>query len=202
MEKAEDNINCLKQALDQQNRLATRLLRQKDEAGSDIESPNKKDRIFKSLTPEERERMEQDEREMNEEEKQLLAQFDKNDQEIDQMLGVVINQLDKLQFSAQGITQEIDKQGKLLKKLNQRIEVSWTKLERRDNDLKKVLDTYRSQNKFCCDVLLILLVIALLYFVIWLYRAKGYLWELGINRKGKKWNEFNKIFWSNLKWKW
>ena len=60
------------------------------------------------------------------------------------MLEVVIKQLDNLKFSAQEIGSEIEKQGKLLKKLNTRIEVSWTKLERRDNDLKKVLDSYRS----------------------------------------------------------
>ena len=55
------------------------------------------------------------------------------------MLEVIVGQLDKLNFAAQGITTEIEKQGNALKKLNTKIEASWTRLERQDNDLKKVL---------------------------------------------------------------
>ena len=186
LEKAHENINFLWLALEQQNKLASRMLRIKTEDGQDQDlekegagsSRGKQATIFKArkpMTEEERQRLEQEERELTQEEQNLLKKFDENDQEIEQMLTVVIQQLEKLNFSAQGIGQKIDEQGKLLKKLNQRIEVSWTKLERRDNDLKKVLETYRSQNKFCVDVLLILVILALLYFVIWLYRAKGYL---------------------------
>lgn len=186
LEKAHENINFLWLALEQQNKLASRVLRIKAEGeqGQDLEKVGtdsaraKQATIFKSrkpMTQEERQRLEQEERELTHEERALLDKFDRNDQEIEQMLTVVIQQLDRLNFSAQGIGQKIDEQGKLLQKLNQRIEVSWTKLERRDNDLKKVLETYRSQNKFCVDVLLILLILALLYFAIWLYKAKGYL---------------------------
>ena len=102
LEKAKENIDCLKKAFEQQNKMVTAVLRSQgidDQGKADIEN-HKVFKERKPLTKEQQEQLDLDEREMNEEEKQLLKQFDQNDQEIDQMLEVVINQLDKLKFSA------------------------------------------------------------------------------------------------------
>ena len=63
----------------------------------------------------------------------------------------------------------------MIKKVNTKVEVSWKKLERKDNDLKKLLDSYKKQNRFCVDVCLVLVIVCLLGIAINIYKDKGYL---------------------------
>ena len=90
------------------------------------------------------------------------------------MLSVVLKQLDKLKLTAQGMQEAIGNQGKLIKKLNQRVEVSWRRLEKQDSAMQKVLIEYRSQNRLCRDFCMIVCITVLLTAVYWVYHKKGY----------------------------
>jgi len=54
------------------------------------------------------------------------------------------------------------------------VDVSWKKLEKRNSDLKKVLEAYRKSNTCCCDMILVLLIVGLMGLIIFVYRKKGY----------------------------
>jgi hypothetical protein len=61
-------------------------------------------------------------RDVNEYERDLLKQFDANDNEIDEMLEQVINQIDGLKIHAENIGTAIENQKEIIKKLNSKAE--------------------------------------------------------------------------------
>ena len=112
---------------------------------------------------------EEPERDMTKEEEDLLKKFEEGDREIDAMLEVVVEQLDRLKLHAEGLGTKIDNQKQLISKVGKKTEQSWHRLRQKDSALQSVLDTYRSQNKCCCDIVLILIIVALLGLVLNVY---------------------------------
>ena len=118
----------------------------------------------------------EDERPLTYEEEQILKKFEENDREIDEMLSVVVQQLERIKLHAENIGTGIDRQQKLAKNLHKKIDVSWKKLQKKDSDLKKVLDNYRSSHRLKLDICLVLLIVVLIGMVYSVYKDKGYLW--------------------------
>ena len=167
--KSKTNLDLLENILAKQDKI---LKRKMDVVDLDEEKESKLGKIiFKSkgkIT-------ESDERELTEEEAKLLEKFEENDREIDSLLEGVITQLETLKQQALGISTQIDTQGKLLKKLNSRVDVSWKKLKTKDSTLKKTLDSYRSSNRCCLDICLILIIVILLGAIVQVFNTKGYI---------------------------
>ena len=78
---------------------------------------------------------EESKREMNSYELDLLDQFERNDGEIDEVLGQIIDAAQNVKLVAQDIGQEIETQQQLLKKLNSKVEKSRRNLAKKDNDI-------------------------------------------------------------------
>lgn len=112
---------------------------------------------------------------MNEEEERLLKKFEQGDKEIDEMLKVVIQQIDKLHLYAEGITGELDIQQKLIKKQRAKIEKSWVVLSKKDSDLKKTLFNYRKGGNMCTDIILVCIIAVLVCLNLKVYSEKGYI---------------------------
>ena len=85
-----------------------------------------------------------EEREISEFEKECLAKFQQNDEEIDSMLDVVIDQLDRIKLQAQNINIEIDTQAKLLRRVGDKAEKARAQLEKKNSRLAGLLGNYRS----------------------------------------------------------
>lgn len=131
--------------------------------------------MFKERKKKKRSKDEEPERDMTQEEQDLLKKFEEGDKEIDAMLEVVNEQLDRLKLHAEGLGTQIDNQKQLISKVNKKTEQSWQRLRQKDSALQSVLDTYRSQNKCCCDIVLILIIVALMGLVLNVFQQKGYL---------------------------
>ncbi len=58
--------------------------------------------------------------------------------------------------------------------VNKKAEKSRNDLKRKSNDLRDVLHKYRSTNKFCIDLILVILLIAIVGVLIEVLRSKGY----------------------------
>lgn len=114
-------------------------------------------------------------RPLSEAEEQLLQKFDDNDKEIDSMLEGIIDQVDRIKLHAQGISTQINKQDKLLHKLQTRVDNSWGRLERKNNDLQNVLEKYRKSDRLCCDFIMVLIIISVGGIAISILKGKGYL---------------------------
>jgi hypothetical protein len=59
--------------------------------------------------------------------------------------------------------------------VNAKVDLSWKKLEKKDNELKKLLDGYKTQNRFCFDACLVVTIVCLLGVALNIYKDKGYL---------------------------
>ena len=102
------------------------------------------------------------EREISDFEKECLAKFQQNDEEIDAMLDVVIDQLDRIKLQAQNINIEIDTQAKLLRRVGDKAEKARAGLEKKNSRLAGLLGNYRSQNKCYKDIGLVFCLLILL----------------------------------------
>ena len=83
-------------------------------------------------------------RELMDDETELLRKFDENDKEIDGLLDGVINQLDRLKYTAEQLNQGVEDKNKLTEQLNQKIQISHRRLVKKDGQLKRVLQDYKS----------------------------------------------------------
>ena len=113
-------------------------------------------------------------REMNDYEQELMKKFEENDHEIDEMLGQVIEMVGKLKLHAEGISTQINTQKDLIKNLNSKAEKARRNLEKRQNALEETLNKYRSTNKMCIDMILVVVFLILIGVMIQVLRRKGY----------------------------
>ena len=82
--------------------------------------------------------------------------------------------MDSIKHHAQGINTHIDRQHKLLEKLHTRVDNSWGRLEKKNSDLKTVLDKYRNANGLCCDICLVIMIVVLAGLALSIFKEKGY----------------------------
>ena len=116
-----------------------------------------------------------EEREITEFEKECLKRFEQNDEEIDEMLDVVIDQLDRIKMQAENINLEIDTQGKLLRRVGDKAEKARQGLEKKNSRLGDLLSNYRSQNKCYKDIGLVVCLLILLFLNYQAMKKKGWL---------------------------
>jgi hypothetical protein len=62
----------------------------------------------------------------------------------------------------------------LIKKVNNKAEKARNRLQKRASDLQGVLDKYRSTNKMCIDMILVVVLLILIGIVIKVLKVKGY----------------------------
>lgn len=112
-------------------------------------------------------------RELNEIESDALKKFRQNDAEIDDMLNMATEGLDKLKNKAIMMNEELENQEEAVDELRIQIEKAQEGLTNANARLKKVLFHYRKPSKFCLDVFLILLLLALVGIIIKLVATKS-----------------------------
>ncbi len=88
-------------------------------------------------------------RDLTDNEKEALARFKKNDQELDLVLDKVIAGLGQLEEKGAKLGEGINRQNELLKKTNKKVEKTNLRLRQQNNHLKDVLEKIRSTNKLC-----------------------------------------------------
>jgi len=92
----------------------------------------------------------------------------KNDAEIDQMLDITLQGVQRLKQLATEIGGEVEKSNELIKEVQNMADQTLGKLETVNGQLKKTLQKVRSPSNFCCDIILcclILGIITAIYFV-------------------------------------
>lgn len=104
-----------------------------------------------------------------------MKKFEENDAEIDEMLDVVIDQIDKLKLHAEGIGTHIRNQKDLLVKLNSKAERARINLQKRSSALQNVLDKYRKTNKMCIDLILLVVLLTIVGIIISVLKKKNYI---------------------------
>lgn len=63
----------------------------------------------------------------------------------------------------------------LLKKVNNKAEKARIRLQKRSSELQGVLEKYRSTNKLCVDMVLVVILLVLIGVVIKVLKVKGYM---------------------------
>ena len=110
---------------------------------------------------------------MNDFERDALAQFRKNDEEIDGMLDDVIQQLDVIKGHAEDITGEINKQEKLIKNVTQHVDEARGGLELQNNEFHNLLNQYRQSGKCWKDMCMCITLMILIGLNVTLLKWKG-----------------------------
>jgi len=105
-------------------------------------------------------------RELNDIEVDALKRFQENDKEIDDMVRQVDQGLDGLRIKAEMMGDAIDKQQEGMKGLEVEMEKAHQGLLTSNAKLKKVLYQYRAPNKFCMDVICVLILLGLIGVII------------------------------------
>lgn len=90
------------------------------------------------------------------------------------MLDEVINQLDRLKLHAEGINVAIVNQKEMIKRINNKAERARINLQKRSSALQKTLEQYRSTNKFCVDIILLLVFLVIIGILISVLKKKNY----------------------------
>ena len=115
------------------------------------------------------------EKEMNEDERDILKQFEDNDKELESIAALIVGSLDELKGKAQNIESSVKKQSDLLKKAKKAADENEAKLKQQNNQLKQVLLKYKNGRQMCLDLFLLLLFVALLGILLRMLKSKGYL---------------------------
>lgn len=115
------------------------------------------------------------ERELTDFEKDCLTRFDKNDQEIEEMLDLVIAQIDRILLHAKDIDADIHLQSKMIKKVNNAADKARDSLRKKNSDLSDLLGKYRAGAKLWKDIVLILILVGLVAANIKVMQWKGWI---------------------------
>ena len=111
-------------------------------------------------------------RELSEQETKLMEEFQQNDKEIDELLDQVIDLAKGLGEHARNLNTGIMTQQRLIKNINKRAEKARADLSRKNDALASTLKKYRSTNKLCVDVILIVVFLALVGVLIHVIKSK------------------------------
>ena len=85
-----------------------------------------------------------EEQELNQAEKNALAQFDENDQELEKIAGEIATALDHLKETSLNIADRVGTQNQLLKGANSKAKKTESELNQQNNDLKKALEKHKN----------------------------------------------------------
>ena len=110
---------------------------------------------------------------MNQYERDALAKFKQNDEEIDEMLDGVIQQLDAIKGHAEDIGSEINKQEKLIKSVTQHVDDARVGLELQNNEFHDLLNQYRQSGKCWKDMCMCITLMILIGLNVTLLKWKG-----------------------------
>ena len=81
---------------------------------------------------------------MNEDELNILDQFEKNDEELERIAAQICGALDELKGTAENMEQTVDKQGKMLKNVNDKAADTEAKLTQDNNELKTLIEKHKN----------------------------------------------------------
>ncbi len=107
--------------------------------------------------------------ELTDAQQQGLLQIEKNQQEVDQILEMISSGIDDLQGMAQGMNDEIQKQNKMLDELETTVDKTNEHMKKVQEKMSDTLKKSRSGDKFCMDMVLIFIIVAVGLLIIKLF---------------------------------
>ena len=113
------------------------------------------------------------EADLNEDEESILKQFEKNDQELEDIAAMICGALDQLKGTAQNIESKVDAQGKMLKNVNKKAEETQCQLSQENNELKQLISKHKNGKQICMDLCLLMVFLLLLGVLFHLLQQKG-----------------------------
>lgn len=114
-------------------------------------------------------------RELYDEEKNILQQFEENDKELEEIAAQIVDGLDKLKVTSQSMEENIKRQGEMLGKTRAKSEKNEARLRQNNNQLKQLLNKYRNGKQICMDMLLCLIFLGLLGVLLKMMQSKGFI---------------------------
>jgi len=112
---------------------------------------------------------------LNEEEESILKEFEKNDEELEDIANQICGALDQLKGTAQNMEKLVDDQGKLLKKVNKSADGLEVSLQQENNALKNVIAKHKGCKQLCFDLCLLIFFLLLLGVLLKILEYKGYI---------------------------
>ncbi|CDW80071.1 UNKNOWN [Stylonychia lemnae] len=116
---------------------------------------------------------EESDRDLNDEERDILQQFEENDKELENIALELVDALDEVKMKAQNNEDLIKRQNELLKKTRKKAEDNENKLRQNNNQLKQTLAKYKNGKQMCLDMALCLIFIGLLGVLLKMMSSKG-----------------------------
>ena len=110
---------------------------------------------------------------MNEAEKDVLAEFEENDKELENIAAQICGALDTLKGTAENIEKQVKDQGKLLKKTNQRAGDAEAQLTQDNNELKSIIAKHKNCKQMGLDICLLVILIVLIGMLVKMLEYKG-----------------------------
>ncbi|CBK20140.2 uncharacterized protein [Blastocystis hominis] len=101
---------------------------------------------------------------------QGLVQIEKNQQEVDEILELISAGIDDLHGMAQGMNDEIAKQNKMLDELETTVDKTNEHMEKVQKKMHETLEKTRGGDKFCMDMVLIFIIVAVGMLIVKLVR--------------------------------
>ena len=89
------------------------------------------------------------------------------------MLDEVIKVLQNIKLHAEGLGSEINNQKRMIQLLNNKAEKARINLQKRSSALQETLQKYRSTNKFCVDVILLVVFLVLVGVLLSILKKKN-----------------------------
>ena len=116
-----------------------------------------------------------DERALTGEEKNLLKQFEENDQELEDIAGEICKALDEVKNVAEQMETVIGQQGDMTKNINSKAERNKIALNQQNNELKDIITRHKSGKQCVFDLSLLCVWLVLFGFTIKMFQMKGYI---------------------------
>ena len=88
--------------------------------------------------------IDEEERDLNKEEQDILDAFKQNDKELEDIAKVIVEELKKVKMNAENIETGIDKQTDLLAGVNKRADKNLANLQTQSTDLKEAINKHKS----------------------------------------------------------
>lgn len=114
-------------------------------------------------------------RDMTEQEKRALKEFEENDKELEEMALEIANSLAQLGEKANKTAISINEQNQMLKQANKAAEQTELELNRQNNELARLLNKYRHGKQLWLDFFLLFILMGLIALLWNRLRAKGFI---------------------------
>lgn len=114
-------------------------------------------------------------RDLNEQEKRALKEFEENDKELEEMALEIANSLTQLGEKANKTAISINEQNQMLKQANKAAEQTELELNRQNNELARLLNKYRHGKQLWLDFALLFVLMGLIALLWNRLRAKGFI---------------------------